>query len=234
MDKACFLWASEGIAVMPSRNVRIDHKGRRRWPLRDSGQMYLLVRVAAPMLPHGHAAYAVAVYGNKLRYMNDEEMQDAIASAKAGWDMAPEEMKEEASRRAVLWESNPETQSQMKIFQTKALTKAEASLERTIVELARIGYSDLRKVVQWDANGVKLRASSELSEDEAAAVAEVSEVLGKEGVRGVRVKMHSKPEALAALLRYYAPEKAALALTQNNLNIRILVVDADGNALKAG
>ena len=118
-----------------------------------------------------------------------------------------------------------------------ASAAAGASLERTITELARIGYADIRKVVEWDAESVRLRPSSELTEAEAAGVAEVSEVLGKEGVRGVRMKMHPKPEALGVLARLLAPEKAAtLALTQNNLNINIRVVEsnADGNALSSG
>lgn len=189
----------------------VDENGKPRRRLSDAGKRYKQIRVHFSTLPHCKAAFVASRLGDALWLMGEKRLQGAVSRALAHWDGATKQEKEAANRRAAEWESNPEFQGTMAIYEERALTKAEVGLERVVTELARLAFSDARQVMSWGSDGVTLKESSTLTDEEASSVSEVSEVMGKEGVRGVRVKMHSKPEALSALLKYFAPEKAATA-----------------------
>lgn len=73
--------------------------------------------------------------------------------------------------------------------------KVEITQERVIAELAKIAFGDQRRVVAWGPHGVKLRPSTALTDDEAAAVAEVSET----NTGALRIKTHDKVGALKLL-----------------------------------
>lgn len=91
---------------------------------------------------------------------------------------------------------------------SRAAQKAGVTVERVMAELAKIGFSDIRKAVQWGegiavrdadgndtiANGVALIGSSEIDDDTAAAISEVA--LTREGIR---IKFHDKRAALVDL-----------------------------------
>jgi phage terminase small subunit len=68
---------------------------------------------------------------------------------------------------------------------------------RVVQEIARVAFADPRMIAQWDNDTVSMRASSELSDDEAAAVAEV-----KSTKEGVSVKLHNKVAALEQLAKH--------------------------------
>lgn len=72
--------------------------------------------------------------------------------------------------------------------------------ERILREVARIAFSDGRMVMKWGADGVTLRESSELTDDEAAIVSEVSQTITQHG-GNIRLKLHSKLDALEKLGR---------------------------------
>ena len=96
----------------------------------------------------------------------------------------------------------------------KAAKEAELTLERVLRELAKVGYSDIRKVVNWQELGpvaaettaeerlngaaVTLVDSATIDAATAAAISEISQT--KDGT--IRVKMHPKLPALTALLAY--------------------------------
>ncbi|EFL51738.1 Terminase small subunit [Solidesulfovibrio fructosivorans JJ]] len=80
--------------------------------------------------------------------------------------------------------------------------------DRVVLELARIAFADIREFVDWDAGGVTLRASRELTPDQTACVAEIVENAGKAG-KGLRIKLHGKTQALAALARHLGGREAA-------------------------
>lgn len=73
--------------------------------------------------------------------------------------------------------------------------------DRVVAELARIAFADIREFVDWDEGGVSLRASRELGPEQTACVAEIVESAGKTG-KGLRIKLHGKTQALAALARH--------------------------------
>lgn len=103
------------------------------------------------------------------------------------------------------------------------------TLERTLRELGRIGYADIRKVVQWASretgvefdeatdtmkvrvsNEVTLTDSGQLPPEVAAAISEISQT--KDGA--LKIKMHPKIPALAKLLEHLVnaqPDKPAEA-----------------------
>lgn len=70
--------------------------------------------------------------------------------------------------------------------------------DRVVTELARIAFADIRDFVDWDKSAVTLRPACDLGPDQTACVAEIVENPGK----GLRIKLHSKPQALAALARH--------------------------------
>lgn len=75
--------------------------------------------------------------------------------------------------------------------------RTEISQDRILEELACIAFGDLRDVVTWGANGVKLKNSDELTPEQAAAISEVSE-----SVNSTKVKRHDKVKALELLMRH--------------------------------
>ena len=76
----------------------------------------------------------------------------------------------------------------------RTLIEADAVL----AELARIGFSDMRKFATWGPSGVSLLNSAGLDEDSARCVAEVSETTSKDG-GSIKFKLHDKPSALVSL-----------------------------------
>lgn len=90
--------------------------------------------------------------------------------------------------------------------------RTEITQDRVLKELAKIGFSDIRKAVAWGpevpvsdpitgetlaANGVALLASKELDDATAGAVAEISQT-----AQGIKIKLHDKRAALVDLGRH--------------------------------
>lgn len=91
--------------------------------------------------------------------------------------------------------------------------RTEITQDKVLRELAKIGFSDIRKAVKWGEtelrlaeggegdvmpyHGLALVGSDEIDDDTAAAIAEVSE-----GREGLRVKFHDKKGALVELAKH--------------------------------
>lgn len=95
----------------------------------------------------------------------------------------------------------PEIAAALRAQMSRVAKKLEVSQERVIAELARVGFSDLREVARWDGDVVELRSSEEISHDAAAALQEVSQHTTEAGAQ-VKVKLHSKIEALDKLAKH--------------------------------
>ncbi len=72
--------------------------------------------------------------------------------------------------------------------------------ERVIHELAAIGFAAISDLCKWDADGVRLVESSQLTREQTAAVAEIIE--SSSGRASVRIKLHAKLKALEMLGRH--------------------------------
>lgn len=81
--------------------------------------------------------------------------------------------------------------------QAKRSERTGITADRVLQELARIGFSDLRKAVSWSGGTVELKSSAELDDDTAAAVAEVGQTRD-----GVKIKLHDKQAALVSIGRH--------------------------------
>jgi phage terminase small subunit len=79
--------------------------------------------------------------------------------------------------------------------------QTEITADRVVKELARIAFVDFRQVTSWGPDGVRLLSSDELSDDEAAIVAEVSETTTETG-GSLKVKRYDKLKALELLGRH--------------------------------
>jgi len=103
---------------------------------------------------------------------------------------------------------NVEVQKAITKAKAKRSNRTEITADRVLQELARIGFADIRKAVAWgrspldteadeaQPNGlgifpVELMPSSQMDDDTAAAVSEVSLT-----AQGVKIKLHDKLSAL--------------------------------------
>ena len=73
----------------------------------------------------------------------------------------------------------------------------EITAERIILEYARVGLADIRSIASVKGNAVNIRDTDLLTDDEAAAISEIGQTS-----HGVRVKMHSKLDALNQLAKH--------------------------------
>lgn len=80
----------------------------------------------------------------------------------------------------------------------KRAQRVEISADRVLSELAKIAFADPRDLMKWGEGGVTLRDSAELTEEQAASVAEVSETTTKDG-GSIRLKKYDKLKALELL-----------------------------------
>lgn len=154
---------------------------------------------------------------NRERVFVDEYMVDLDpkrAALAAGYS---ETM---ARSKAYQWVSN----SKAKPHVYEAVLKAQEersertliAADRVLLEYSKIGYSDIRKVVQWCRNTnselfnqdgdkvecpeniVEVLPSAEIDDDAAAAISEIS--VTKDGT--IKIKMYNKLAALDALARH--------------------------------
>jgi len=98
--------------------------------------------------------------------------------------------------------NNPKIQAEIARITKKAGRRLEVTAERVIEELARIGFADFRSVASFDENGVRIKASSDLSDDEAATIKQIKETFSEgpqTSSRTLTVIQHDKTKALELL-----------------------------------
>src|SRR5690242_5329316 len=79
--------------------------------------------------------------------------------------------------------------------------RTEVTQDRVVLELARVAFGDPRRVMGWGPGGVVLRPSAELTDEEAAIVAEASQTVTEAGGT-IRLKTVDKLGALKLLGRH--------------------------------
>jgi phage terminase small subunit len=87
------------------------------------------------------------------------------------------------------------------------------SVERVLIEYARIAFADIRQVLTWGPEGVVLKPPDELGSAEAAAICEIAP-----GARPgtYRVKFYNKKAALDAIARHLGMFPAAPRRPEEN------------------
>lgn len=109
--------------------------------------------------------------------------------------------------------SHPKVVAELERRRSHLSVKSGVTPERVMAELAKIGFSDIRQVIEWRshvtqldededgeprlnvANEVTIKDSSELTPEVAASIAEVSQT--KDGA--LKIKMHDKLGALTKM-----------------------------------
>ena len=116
---------------------------------------------------------------------------------------------------ASLMANRPEIKARIQEISGILSARAEASGERVLAELARLGFSDVTQAVEIKRGHVKIRDTVELSADVKAAISEI-----RQGRDGVTVKFHDKGRALELLGKH-------LGLFKENVNIDVNISLAD-------
>lgn len=91
--------------------------------------------------------------------------------------------------------------------QAQRSSRLDITADKVIAELAKIGFADIRDVVRWGdtvtdedgdpIHGLALLASDRISDNTAAAIAEISET-----TTGLKIKLHDKRAALVDIGRH--------------------------------
>ncbi|MGW8285766.1 MAG: terminase small subunit [Candidatus Deferrimicrobiaceae bacterium] len=92
-----------------------------------------------------------------------------------------------------------EVQAELEKAQQRAAKRADITVDRIIEEYARVAFALMSDVASWGPDGVTFKDSSDLDPEVVAAIAEVSEDADKLGNRLLKVKLHSKLQALEKL-----------------------------------
>lgn len=90
---------------------------------------------------------------------------------------------------------NVEVSAALKAAMDARSEKTEITAERVLKELGRVAFGDQRAVMTWGPDGIRLRPSNALTDDEAAMVSEVSETETLNG-GSLKLKTHDKIKAL--------------------------------------
>jgi phage terminase small subunit len=89
-------------------------------------------------------------------------------------------------------------QARIKELRDKAADANEVTIERIVAEVVKVAFANQRDLMTWGPNGVKLRSSDELTDEQAAAVHEVAETFSAQG-GSLKLKTHDKLGALRFL-----------------------------------
>lgn len=141
----------------------------------------------------------------------------------------------------------PEIQTALSESMKARENRTKITQDMVLMELAKIGFSDIRKVVKWGNtelrstedesgelveayHGLRLVASDEIDDSTAAAISEISE--GKEGLK---VKFHDKRASLVDIGRHLGMFKDKLQLSgdaENPVQV-VTLTPADYKAARA-
>ena len=97
--------------------------------------------------------------------------------------------------------TKPNVAAAIAAAQQKRSERTKITQDRVLREYARLAFSDTRKLMEWGPDGVRLKDSSDLDDDDAACVAEVTETTSKDG-GSLKLKVHDKKGALDSVAKH--------------------------------
>ena len=154
----------------------------------------------------------------KHKRFAEEYLKDFNATAayqRAGYEASTAAARANASRLL----ANANIQAYLCKLRSRVAERAEITLESTVREIAKVAFCNIVSVCEFGAAGVRLKESSELSEDATAAIE-----LVKSTPRGTSVRMHNKIVALTLLADYFGVRddfnKARQTLYRYGLNLQ--------------
>lgn len=99
--------------------------------------------------------------------------------------------------------TKPYIQKKLAELQSKALEDWEKTDKDIIIELQKIGFSNIKRFIEWEGHTVKMKPHTKISDEDAAAIARISEHTSKAGVEYIRFALHDKVKALELLGRRF-------------------------------
>ena len=106
-----------------------------------------------------------------------------------------------ANQQAARLLANVKVSAAIQAAQQRRAERTEITVDRVLMEYARLAFSDMRQFVEWDSTGVTWKDSTDLADGAAACVSEVSETVS-EGGKTKRFKLHSKTSALSDVAKH--------------------------------
>ncbi len=92
--------------------------------------------------------------------------------------------------------------------------RLEIDADRVVQEFAKVGFANAGDYFDWGPDGITVRSKDDLTPEQQAAVAEVSETTTEHGGT-IRVKLHNKLDALEKLGRHLGLFKDAPPVSVN-------------------
>jgi len=110
-----------------------------------------------------------------------------------------------ARTKAYSWVCNSKVKPHIYLAIERAMKKREERTEITqdqvLKEIALLAFSKLPDFVKWGKKGVEIKDLNELTEEQAACVSEVQDLITKDN-KNIKFKLHSKEKALEMLCRH--------------------------------
>lgn len=97
--------------------------------------------------------------------------------------------------------TNVYIQTAIKNFQNKVEEKTAVTLERVVLELTKVAFSDIGDVLEVEGDEIRVKNLSELSPNVRHAISEITETDSKYGRRR-SIKLHSKLSAIDQLMKH--------------------------------
>lgn len=130
-------------------------------------------------------------------YIETGNASEAYRQAYDADGMSPNSVHREA--HAVL--ENPKVAARVAALQTELKERHKVTVDRIVAELALIAFVDPSDFYEWDATGVSLVPKKNLTPEQRRCIAELSQTVTEAGGT-LRLKLHSKPDALEKLGRH--------------------------------
>ena len=127
-----------------------------------------------------------------LEYLIDLDARGA--AIRAGY--APRYAKDQASRLM----ARADVAQAIKVEMAARVQRTGITPERVIEEYARIAFADMRAVADWGPDGLALKPAADLSDEAAAIIAYIAEIVGPDGLQ-LQWKTFDKRRALESLAR---------------------------------
>lgn len=99
--------------------------------------------------------------------------------------------------------NKPQAKAYLKKLGQRATERAEKTADDVIRELEKLGFATIKNYLSFSEKGVVLKNSDELTDEQLAALSEVSEYVTKYGTRRLRIKLYDKRAALQDLGKHH-------------------------------
>jgi phage terminase small subunit len=148
----------------------------------------------------GHRPAPAPPLTARQRRFVEEYIQDCNASAAARRAGYSERSARSLARRLM---TNPEIKRAIREAMDDRSYRLKLSAERVLLELARIAFSDIGRIIDWSEDALVVEPPGRLSPDDRAAISEIAVIPGEgPGKFAVKVKLHDKQQALKLLARH--------------------------------